>query len=110
MMISRNYLTMKTPGIFFRDEWLKLCDFHAPDGSYFSVSEDGEASLPVSGDTARTDVEVSVTPVKLQQDSWDASVLTLDIASGPVVDYLFLPCYRAPWSYEPLSVRCTAAG
>ena len=57
------------PRYFFCDEWLDSCEFHAPDGLYFSVSEVGEASLPVSGYTAGTDVEVSVTLVKLQQDS-----------------------------------------
>ena len=98
MMISRNYLSMKTPGIFFRDEWLDSCEFHEPDGSYFSVSEVGEASLPVSEYTAGTDVEVSVTPVKLQQDSGDASVSVVDITSGPVVDFLDppAPCCRGP--------------
>ena len=72
-----------------RDECLDLCEFHAPDGSYFSVSEVGEASQPVSGYMAGTDVEVSVTPVKL--DSGDASVSAMDITSGPVVDFLDPP-------------------
>ena len=36
------------PRDFFRDEWLDKCEFHAPNGSYFSVSEVGQASFPVS--------------------------------------------------------------
>ena len=79
------------PRDFFRDEWLDSCEFHAPNGSYFSVSEVGQASFPVSGYTAGTDVEVSVTPVKLQQDSWDASFSTVVIASSPVVDFFGPP-------------------
>ena len=59
------------PKDFFRDE---SCEFHSPDGSYFSISEVGKASSPVSGYTAGMDVEVSVTLVRLQQDSGDASV------------------------------------
>ena len=68
MMISRNYLIMKTPRIFFRNEWLGSCE-HALDGSYFAVPEvvnAGKASSPVSGYTPGIDVEVSVTPVRLQ--------------------------------------------
>ena len=48
------------PRDFFRDEWLDSCEFHAPDVSYFSVSEVGEASLR-SMDTSPGQ--------KLQQDS-----------------------------------------
>ena len=62
------------------------CEFHAPEESNFSVLEDGEAPLPVSKGTAATDVEESAKPVKLQQDSWCASVSGVDIDSGPVVD------------------------
>ena len=54
------------PRDFVRDEWLDSCEFHVPDGSYFSVLEDGEAPLPVSKCTAGTDVEESTTPAKLQ--------------------------------------------
>ena len=98
------------PRDFFRDEWLDSCEFHAPDGSYFSVSEVGEASSPVSGYTAGTDVEVSVTPVKLQQDLGDASISAVYNTSGPVVDFLDPPppAVGAPRSYEPRSVRRTA--
>ena len=57
------------PRDFFRDEWLESCEFHTPDGSYFSIWEVGKASSLVSGYTAGMDVKVSVTPVKLQQES-----------------------------------------
>ena len=50
---------------FFRDEWLDSCEFHAPDGYYFLVSEDGEPPFPVSKCTAGTDVEESATPCEI---------------------------------------------
>ena len=98
------------PRDFFRDECLDLYEFHAPDGSYLSVSEVGKASSPVSGYTAGIDLEVSGTPVKLQQNLGDASVSTVDVTSGPEVYFLDLPppCCQGPRSYEPRSVRRTA--
>ena len=99
-------LSIRCPTVKRSPVWegLDLCEFHAPDGSYFSVSEVGEGSSPVSGYTAGIDVEVSVTPVKLQQDSGDASVSAVD------VDFLDPPppAVGAPRSYEPRSVRRTA--
>ena len=74
------------PWDFFRDEWLGSCE-HAPDGSYFDVPEVRKASSPVSGYTPGIDVEVSVTPMRLQQDSGDASVSAMDVTSGPEVDF-----------------------
>ena len=82
------------PRDFFRNEWLGLCEFHAPDRSYFAVPEVGKASSPVSGYTPGFDMEVLVTLVRLQQDSGDASVSAVDITSGPEVDFL-----------DPLAVR-----
>ena len=97
------------PRDFVCDECLDSCEFHAPDRSYFSVSEVGDASSPVSGYTAGIDVEVSVIPVKLQQDSGDAFVSSVDVTSGPEVDFLDPPpAVEAPRSYQPRSVRCTA--
>ena len=79
------------PRDLFRDKWLGLCE-HAPDGSYFAVPEFGQASSLVSGYMPGIDVEVSVTPVRLQQDSGDASVSAVDVTSGPEVDFLDPPC------------------
>ena len=65
---------------------------------YFDVPEVGKASSPVSGYTPGIDVEVSATPVRLQQDSGDASVSAVDVTSGPEV-YFFgppPPCCRDP--------------
>ena len=60
-------------------------------------SEVGEGSSPVSGYTAGIDVEVSVTPVKLQQDSGDASVSAVD------VDFLDPP--PPPCCWGPAELR-----
>ena len=64
---------------------------HAPDGSYFYVPEVGKASPPGSGYTPGIDVEVSVTPVRLQQDSGDASVSLVDVTSGEEAYFLDPP-------------------
>ena len=106
MMISRNYLTMKTLGFFFGDEWLGSCEFHAPDGSYFAVPEVGKASSPVSGYTPGIDVEVSVTPGEVAAGFGDTSVLAVDVTSGTEVDFLD-PCCRG--RCETGSVRRTAS-
>ena len=53
------------------------------------------------------DVEESVTPVKLQQDSWGASVSVVDIDSGPVVDFLGPPAGRRWGTYGFRTVRRT---
>ena len=55
MMISRNYLIMKTPGISFAMSSWGLVN--APVGSYFAVPEVGNASSPVSGYTPGIDVD-----------------------------------------------------
>ena len=54
-------------------------------------------------------MEVSVTPVKLQQNSGDASVSAVDVTSSPKVYFLDPPAVGAPRSYEPRSVRRTAS-
>ena len=75
----------------FYDEWVDWCDFNAPDGSYGFFPEDGEAQSPVSNCAPVTAVEETATPVRLQQDSWCASVSASDIDPGPVMDFLPLP-------------------
>ena len=79
------------PRDFFRDEWLGSCE-HAPDGSYFDIPEVGKASSPVSGYSPGIDMEVSVTPVRLQQDSGDAYVSAVEVTSGSY--FLDPPCCR----------------
>ena len=90
MVIRSELSDYEDPRDLFRDEWLGSCE-HAPDGSYFAVPEFRQASSPVSGYMPGIDVEVSVTPVRLQQDSGDASVSAVDVTSGPEVDFLDPP-------------------
>ena len=54
-------------------------------------------------------MEVSATPVRLQQDSGDASVSAVDVTSGPEVYFLDPPAVGIPRSCEPRSVRRTAS-
>ena len=41
-------------------------------------------------------MDVSVTPVRLQQYSGDASVSAVDVTSAPEVDFMDPPCCRGP--------------
>ena len=65
----------EAPRDIFYEEWVDCCDFNAPDGYYVFFPDDGEAQSPVSNCASVTSVEKTATPVRLQQDSWGASVL-----------------------------------
>ena len=93
-------LIMRTPGIFFYEEWVDWCNFNTSDGYYGFFPEDGEAQSPVSNCASVTAVEEAATPVRLQQDSSGASVSAADINPGPVMDFLGPPCCRGPMEME----------
>ena len=59
-----------------------------------------EAQLPVSNCASMTVVEETATPVRLQQDSWGASVSAADIDLGPGMDFLGPPCCWGPTGME----------
>ena len=77
------------------------CDFNnAPDGYYGFFPDDGKAQSPVFNCVSVTAVEEMAMTVRLQQDSWGASVSAADIDPGLVMDFLGPPCCRGPTEME----------
>ena len=63
-------------------------DFETPDMYCGVFLDDGETQLPVTDWAYMMVGGEMAEPIRLRQDSWDASVSVADIASGPVMDFL----------------------
>ena len=55
------------------EDWVEWCVFNGPDGYCGFFPDDGEAQLPVIDCTSVMVVRETAAPIRLQQDSWDAS-------------------------------------
>ena len=70
------------------EAWVDWCDLDTPERYCGVVPDDGETQLPVT-DCASVMMEGDMAePIRLRQDSWDASVSVANIDSGPVLDFL----------------------
>ena len=80
--------------------WVDWRDFSNPDEDCGFFPDDGEAQLPVTDGASVMVVGETAAPIRLQQNSWDASVLVADIDPGPVIYYLRPPCCQGPMERE----------
>ena len=63
-------------------DWVDWRDFNSPDGYCGFFPDDWEAQLPVTDCASVMVVGETAAPIRLQQDSWDASVSVADIDPG----------------------------